>query len=714
MRTRRRDPRIISGFTALVTLAALFLPLGNVAQANHGTRTLELTPETSTSNPVGTTVTVTAVLSQAADATSGTINIDFEVEGGPNDISHDGTTRRSPDYTCDIPSGSTSCTISILGNVKGNEQIRGWIDHDQVESTDNSDTDEERFSSVMTDCSQAQDNPDACDPTSTGTNPTPGTGCGSLPSPAEPDCTDVIRIGFSNPASVATSLDCDDSGTDDTERETKASSTDDTVSGETYRCVVTDQFGDGMNDVQVNGEVENDKNDPDSTDGASYTTPDYSCTTAHDEQDVTVFFGDEGVCYITVSQVENELGTAQICFWGGSVTTGASLCAAEPTDENAVGGEDSGNDLADHVEITWEDVSTFLLDCNPETDSTAVDTLHEVTCVATSPTSGSPVSGVSVFYEVTGQGDSDMNSPQPGFEDGSCTTAPPDGSCTFTHTSSTTGVSTYRAWIDDGDPTEVGPPNGVDEDVDETEARDEAATPGEKAEPDNTDVVENTWVPAPTAVAITPKSDSAKVGTCNPYTITALGADKKGAADARFDVEQVHQRATNSKENDEPTVTFCVPSSGPNPSDVDVTKGDRQPAADPNDTSADEEDPDNLGTAGGETVGKTNDSGKVTIGIRVAPGQGSDGSGTVRITAFFDADGDNDPTTDEPKDTATKVWTTGASAKACPGHDKDSRKQIVGTKGSDVLKGKGGNEVICGLGGNDTLMGAGGNDVLIG
>ncbi len=66
--------------TALLTLIALVVPMAGVAVANHGTRTLQLTPETD-DNPVATTHTVTATLDAAADATSGTIEIDFEVNG---------------------------------------------------------------------------------------------------------------------------------------------------------------------------------------------------------------------------------------------------------------------------------------------------------------------------------------------------------------------------------------------------------------------------------------------------------------------------------------------------------------------------------------------------------------------------------------------------------------------------------------------------------
>jgi len=50
----------------------------------------------------------------------------------------------------------------------------------------------------------------------------------------------------------------------------------------------------------------------------------------------------------------------------------------------------------------------------------------------------------------------------------------------------------------------------------------------------------------------------------------------------------------------------------------------------------------------------------------------------------------------------------------CPGYASDSRNQVVGTSGADVLSGTAAADIICGLGGNDTIFGRGGNDLLIG
>jgi Ca2+-binding RTX toxin-like protein len=50
----------------------------------------------------------------------------------------------------------------------------------------------------------------------------------------------------------------------------------------------------------------------------------------------------------------------------------------------------------------------------------------------------------------------------------------------------------------------------------------------------------------------------------------------------------------------------------------------------------------------------------------------------------------------------------------CPGYESDSRNQILGTAGADVLTGTAAADIICGLGGNDTIRGDGGRDLLIG
>lgn len=587
--------------------------------------------------------------------------IDFENEsGGPNDPDN-GTSRQTPDATCTIPVGTNECFFDYA-HIRGSSTWRAWIDADRVESTVEADTTEGRFAGFY-DCTQDEDIAlDNCEPGIP--VPDPGDGCdfqpqqGDEPDPREPDCTDVLSVGSrSGPVAM---VDCDDqSGAEgqDTERETnptRPSNQQQNVpdpSTERYRCQTFDQFGNPTGPgIQVKGENKSGINDPDRN-GAVYTSVDYSCSTTFDEDDF--FASDENTCYIEVHQVEGELGTAEICFYVGTASEGQAVCEDEPTGENQLANQsDAPNDLADQVEKTWENPSTFRLDCAPETDTNPAGTEHTVTCTATS-SSGAPVGGVQVDAEATGTNDPDTSNTPQVTPDFSCETGT-DGTCSFTHRGNAEGTTTYRAWIDTDN-------EDATSEADTGEGRDETVTPGARPEPDNTDVVEKLWTPGPATVAMTPESDTAVVGECNPYTITVTDENGAPVQGAILDVEQRHATAENEAANDEPTVSFCEPpaSAGANPSGVDESKGD---GGGPGES----ESPDNEGTAGGETSQPTDQNGKVTIGIRVAPGNGSNGAGGVVVTAFFESTDNDDPDANDPKDSSTKNWTPGSGEPGVP------------------------------------------------
>jgi len=352
----------------------------------------------------------------------------------------------------------------------------------------------------------------------------------------------------------------------------------------------------------------------------------------------------------------------------------------------------------DTVTKTWVAPSATRLDCNPETDTNPTGTAHAITCTATN--NFQVVAGMQIDVEATGTNDPD-NAQSFDSPDFTCTTNN-EGVCTITHgpggvgATTAVGSTTYRAWIDLDQNNATGGP-------DVTEGQAEATTPGATAEADITDVVTKTWTTGPAFLSITPTSDSAEVGTCNAFTVTATDSAGQQVAGFTVDVEQTHSLATNNVANDEPTVSFCTPTSGANPSEVDERTGDLK------------ENPDNRGTVGGETTTATNSAGQVTFGIRVAPGGGSDGTGTVTVAVFYETTDNDDPDQGEPQATATKTWTsTPPPPSRCPGFENDPRNQIVGTEGDDVLEGTNGPDIICGLGGNDTISGLDGDDVLIG
>ena len=560
---------------------------------------LDCSPETAL-NPVNTSHTIGCTARDSAGALLANALIDIEATGVNDPDATNSPT--SPDFTCQTTAqGTCQFTHGTGTTTAGTTTYRAWVDADGSNAT------------TEADAAEGQDEVGQ-----------PGT-------VAESDNTDVVTKTWT--AGPASELDCDDQTGPDTERESNpGTGSSDPSSAETYTCVVTDSFNNPVSGAfLVRGEVETAVNDPDNPDSNSPTSPDYSCTTAN------------GSCQITVTQAENELGATTICFWVGTTQEGATLCGAETLTENAAqDGSDTGNDFADEVEKTWVSVTTATrLDCGQETDTNPVGTSHSITCTAVNA-QNSPVSGANIDFETTGANDADAaNSPT--TPDFTCTTTAA-GTCTITDATGNTtpGVTTYRAWIDRD-------ASNATTEADTTEGRDEATTPGTKAEIDDTDVVTKTWLGPPSRITISPTSDSASVGTCNEYTITVTDTANQGISNLVVDVEQVHQLATDTIANNEPTVAFCTPTAGPNPTSVDVNAGDRRPPS---------ETPDNAGTAGGETVARTDASGRVTVGISVSSSNGADGTGSVTVTAFYETGSDDDPGTGDLVTTATKSWVT--------------------------------------------------------
>src|SRR3954453_4737482 len=101
--------RRIRAALAVVAVGGGVLLVTNSAEANHGTRTLQVHPELQ-NYPAGSSLpgaVVTAELSSATDATSGDIFIDFEI-----DSDGDGNTPGSPDATCTIPGPGAGTTTT--------------------------------------------------------------------------------------------------------------------------------------------------------------------------------------------------------------------------------------------------------------------------------------------------------------------------------------------------------------------------------------------------------------------------------------------------------------------------------------------------------------------------------------------------------------------------------------------------------------------------
>lgn len=653
-----RTLRVLSA----LSLATLILVPQPVAAYHEGIH-LEVTPEVQ-SVPVGTTAILTAILVDDNNfpvPTTTDREIDFENEGGANDFDNN-SDRTNPDLTCVIPIGLTSCTVEIEGNKTGNALIRAWIDSD-FSSVDNSDKDETRYA-AGDDCNQRNDRSSDCVLNATNGSPNPGTSCSGTGMPGqlagtEPDCTDVVQITFTENA--AGTLDCDDSGGTDTENETNpsggtTSATGENPSTEIYSCYVRDQFGNLKGDVFVQVEATG-ANDPDN--GTSYTSPEFGgCTTKPQDDPLTGSVNEKGRCTVSVPQETTpEKGIATICFWVGASSEGADLCASEKPDTGQQGnGSDEGDNLVDVVELTWQNISDLILDCEPETGFSLVNNDSAIDCLVSSPFSNDPVQGVKVNVEVTGANDpDDSNTPgtpdsQPGANGApvsiGCDETGANGRCLIKHRGQDAGETFYRAWIDD-EVNEVPTASGADNDVDQTEGHNEKTTPGPVPEPDSTDVVKTDWGNGPSSIVVSPEAASAAVNDCHEITVTATDKDGNPAGGVRIDIEQKHERFMNSTPSDEPIVGFCTPVAGPNPSDVDTSLGDLAPAGGGPNTS---------GTAGGESVQVTDSNGQVTVGVTTQSAQSSNGTGTVYITTWWEATDNDDPSGGEPMDSSLVTW----------------------------------------------------------
>jgi hypothetical protein len=506
---------------------------------------------------------------------------------------------------------------------EGNSTVTAWADaddNDDRQASEAFDTTTVTFTRQSASASQSTASASASATATATSSQSPSTS----PSSASPTGTASTSTSPSSgsPAAAQT-LNC--------EPETSTNPT-----GSTHRFVCTVSEGSSPRsgvsvDVEATG-----AND---TDGDSRNSPDFTCTTTGESGSCTIVHGPGG------GGNTSETGTTVYRAWIDSDNSDARSEAdeTEAVNEFQQPGQRAEADNTDVVEKTWRRAP---LDCTPEQDGNPTGTSHTITCRASAADGGPAAQGTHIVAEASGANDPDAgDTPQdPDFE---CRTNQ-EGVCTFTHgpagrgTTNFEGVTRYRAWID------VDNSNSTVE-ADRTEGRDESLAPGGTPESDDTDVVEKTWTREPRTLTMDPASDAASVGSCNPFTITVLGENGQAVSGVLIDLEQRHERAENAANGDEPRVAFCTPrpEDGPNPSGVDQTQGDLDPP---------DENPDNVGTAGGQTLNATDSNGRVTVGITIEPANGSDGTGNVTLLAWFETDDDSDPEAGEPQDTSTKTW----------------------------------------------------------
>ena len=643
MRSMTRRHRVRGILLAVTALVVSLLPLAPPAAANHGRFTLNVRPE-SVSRPLDASHTLTAELDGLVTVEQGSVNIDFENQSGVNDV--DGTTFDSPDLTCTVAARERSCTVTYTGTVTGRDLWRAWIDHDGRDATVEADRTENR--------NEERDAGDG------------GTVCNGAGAGGEPDCTDVVEVLWGTGA-----LDCDDAEGPDGERQTNPSGGG-AVSNEVYTCTLTDATSRPDAGRVIRAEVLNGINDPDLTDGPSYDTPDYRCTTGDGTQGTTA-----GACTITVTQNETEAGTAEICFWAATVEDGASLCADETTDESQeADGSDVGNDLADAVEKTWEERNAVGggIDAEPESAKSGFD-FHEIT-VSVYDQFGQPFNGnTEIRGEFFAGSPSDEDGTTPATHDLSCTTVN-DSTCTFRYPQlSVPGTDLICFWTAEA-PVMLGTNNSGTcngeglVDADDADGSADAPVPGD----DDIDVVQKIWQNPTSATTLecSPETQRARRNTSPGITCTATDAAGVPVVGAEIDAEAV---GVNDPDGDD----------APTPPDFSCVTG-----------------------AGGTCTFQHGPQGVGTTDLQ----------GQTVYRAWIDADNDNATTEADEAE--------GASEASLPGgaepDDTDVvsvtwtaiRCDITGTSGPDRLVGNKNGQVICGLGGNDRIMAGGGADRVFG
>jgi hypothetical protein len=373
---------------------------------------LDVEPETSVTL-LGTQHVIGAVVyDQFGDPFAANTKVSFEwFPGSPSDW--DGITPATPDRSC-TTAAAARCSIAYTqARLAGTDLFCAWIGASPALSgTASGGTCD---GEALADADDDESAHDAAAPVS--------------------DHVDLVSKTWA--AHPPARLDCD-GRTPQTEWDVKPASSG-ADGNAVYTCTVRDAAGGAVpSGTLVRGEAMVDVNDPDSIDGASFPSTDYSCATTA-----------AGTCNVTVSQSDGEVGTSVVCFYVGSDADGQSLCASEsPFDAPTEGGGDEADDLADSVELTWQvrQAGGGSLDVEPETSTSPLGTQHTITAVVYDQF-GDPFAGnTKVFFEWFPGSPSDWDGLTPATPDRSCTTVN-DSRCSFVYTQGRhPGTDVFCAW----------------------------------------------------------------------------------------------------------------------------------------------------------------------------------------------------------------------------------------------------------------------------
>ena len=470
-----RTRRLTAGAVAMTLLAGvLTLFVLQPAQANHGDRSLQVSPEVGIAQ-AGSAILVTATLSSAATGATGSIPIDAEIESGPADA--DGPTTATPDTGCSVPVGSSTCTFTVSSGSAGASQVRVWIDHDNRNEigqggVTEADLEEGRLANGSPDS-----NPQAGAQTPSGADcrvpedysfddsPPVGKagGCGATVPPTagspgsttvpEPDTTDVIELRWTAPEA----LDCraKATGTDrvvESDPVTSANGEDSIIITCTYTGGGAIRV-DGANISGTDGSTIDNSgaNDPNGTGGVDYTCE--STTTT---------------CEITVTSGANNAGPAVLCFWVDSdndavftTTPGSGNdpdgqgCAEERVDDP------EGDDRTDRVHVRWgpAPVATTV-DLDPESGSSTVGSTRVVIATVADQYGDPmhPATTVSFEFGAGSPGDNGDDS-TPSTADKRCATS--NGRCGIAYEVANPGTDVLCGWFGDAPAMSGTSPSGT-------------------------------------------------------------------------------------------------------------------------------------------------------------------------------------------------------------------------------------------------------------
>jgi hypothetical protein len=429
-RTRRWAAAAV--VTTLLT-GVLSLVVMQPASANHPAGSnLEVSRDVQSRNSAGV-ISVEARLTNddgtrvTAASVTAAVTVRYEIMTGPAvavtglTVGNDGGTAdtpASPDGSCTIAIGTTSCTIDVTSAANGQSLIRTWIEE---AGFPNYDSKEGRLTDPSTDCSQEILDLQAFRACQGGTAT-----AGDNP---EPDETDVYLAQWTT---GATALDCGETALAPT------------GTAATVTCTATDAGG-GLANQKIDAENQNGANDPDGpADGGS---ADYNdgCVT-----------GDNGSCTFSIpaatdgGQRNNQPGAATICAWvdddDDSLATGDNTSYAPASATTADGGGCSNNttepvsgddgDRIDRFVVTWQDRAATTLDVNPENPLRTVGSTQTLTAVVKDQF-GAAWSGELITFA--------FEAGSPNTASKSCMTAASTGACAVDVTSSTPGTDTICA-----------------------------------------------------------------------------------------------------------------------------------------------------------------------------------------------------------------------------------------------------------------------------